>query len=161
MLRKRPDIYNYNNFFKKYCVEKVLRCSDSKELESGWSPLGFVLVGWCLGDQGRSTWSEIRWSEDLIEKQLTFVQVIVLKCLLWHDVSRVEPSWLYMLEVASGQLLLWPAASSFCGQRPALMHRSDAKCWSHVTCTTLIGSIYSECLGPYPRLGSVRNKKTF
>ena len=52
----------------------VLRCSDSKELESGWSPLGFGLVGWCLGDRGRSTWSETRWSEDLIKKQLTFVQ---------------------------------------------------------------------------------------
>ena len=52
----------------------MLRCSDSKELESGWSPLGFGLVGWCLGDRGRSTWSETRWSEDLIKKQLTFVQ---------------------------------------------------------------------------------------
>ena len=32
-------------------------------------------------------------SEDLIVEQLTFVQVIVLKCLLRHDASKEEPSW--------------------------------------------------------------------
>ena len=79
----------------------MLRCSDSKELESGWSPLGFGLVGWCLGDQGRSTWSETGWSEDLIKKQLTFVQMIVLKCLLRHDGSIREPSWFICAWLAS------------------------------------------------------------
>ena len=78
----------------------MLRCSNSKELESRVESLRVWTCGLIFKWLRRSTWSETKWLKDLIKKQLIFIQVIRLKCFFRHDAFKKELSWAIYLSIS-------------------------------------------------------------